>query len=499
MTESSRLIEEAIKNLESIPQIKLGKILVTGATGYIGGRLTPLLINRGYDVRVMVRKQSPEQTDRWPEAEIVEADAIDFSRLCKALEGIHTAYYLIHSLLLGKEAFEEFDIKVACNFRQAAKKMGVKRIIYLTGLGMENEEGLSPHLANRLKVARELMKGDVPVTSLRAAIIIGPGSASFDIIKYLVIHSPVFFIPWWAKTQCQPIAIEDVIKYLVGVLEKPEYENKLYDIGGSTILTYEEMLKIFADIMGKRRFFFGSIITSPSVYGYFASLMTPVPAPITLCLMEGAKNEVICQNSNIKTLVDFEPLSYRTALLHAMTREEKDNIYTRWSDAFPPAHKLAMKLSEFNPPPRFIKEYSFRTVKPVKSLFRAFCKIGGEEGWYNSNWMWRLLAFIDRMFMGFGAAHGRRSTKELRLNDVIDFWRVENIETDKKLLLRAELKLAVKAWLEFRIDPSGEENILVLKVYFQPRRFPGYLFWYCFIPYHSLVFRILVRRIARIA
>ena len=242
----------------------------------------------------MVRRASPEHKELWPDAEIVVADALEIDSLKKALEGIHTAYYLIHSLLLGQKRFEAADVQASINFRKAAEEEKVQRIIYLGGLG-DVQTNLSAHLKSRAIVAQELEKGKVPTTILRASIIIGSGSASYEIIQHLVKNAPIFFIPPWARTRCQPISIRDVIKYLVGVLEVSETSGKSFDIGGRDILTYETMLKILADLHGKKRFFLSFPFSMVGFFAYLASLLTPVPAPITRCLMEGVRNQVICQ------------------------------------------------------------------------------------------------------------------------------------------------------------------------------------------------------------
>lgn len=483
-------------DLPSTPRPDIGKILVTGATGYIGGRLVPELLARGYQVRVMVRATSPEHKERWPQAEVVTADALQQDDVSKALEGVHAAYYLLHSLLLGKKEFEAADIKAATNFRKAAEKQDVRRIIYLGGLG-DIRTPLSPHLKSRMKVAQELQRGKVLTTIVRAAIIIGSGSASYEIIEHLVKKVPILCIPYWGRTKCQPISIRDVIKYLVGVLEIDETAGKTFDIGGSDILTYEKMLKIFAGLLGKKRLFVRVPFSSIGFYSYLANLLTPVPGPITFCLMEGLKNDVVCRNQDIKRILSFQPLGYEQALLDAMSREEQDDIHTRWSDAYPPAHELAMKLNEIEKTHLYKCAYSLMTDRDASALFHAICRIGGKEGWFHGNWIWRLRGVLDRMLMGVGAARGRRSESSLRINDVIDFWRVENLKENTMLLLRAEMKLPGKAWLEFRIDREGDANRLSVKAYFHANSFYGKTYWYACWPFHRFIFISLIEQIEK--
>lgn len=483
-------------DLPSTPAPENGRVLVTGATGYIGGRLVPELIERGYSVRIMVRAMSPEYKERWPEAEFIIADTLKENTLREALCGIHTAYYLIHSMLLGPKKFNLADRQAAINFRKISEEKKVKRIIYLGGLG-DIKSSLSPHLRSRIEVAEELKRGDVPTTILRAAIIIGSGSASYEIIKHLVKNVPILFIPHWARNKCQPISIRDVIKYLVGVLEKAETSGKSFDIGGRDILTYEMVLKIHADLYGVKRFFIPSPVSNTGFYSYVSSLLTPVPAPIIRCLMEGLKNEVICESNDIRNILPFQPLTYKEAVIRAMSREEQDNIHTRWSDAYPPAHQLALKLRELEKPPRFTSSYSVYTNKSASSLFYSICKIGGKEGWFHSNWMWRLRGSVDRLLMGVGTSRGRRNALRLKINDIIDFWRVEDLKHNESLLLRAEMKLPGKAWLEFKIISEEDGNSLHIKAYYQTQSLLGKIYWYIFLPFHAFIFNNLIRQIEK--
>jgi uncharacterized protein YbjT (DUF2867 family) len=485
-------------DLPTTPRPGMGKILVSGASGYIGGRLVPELLARGYSVRVMVRADSPEYKERWPGAEIHVVDALDKERLKKSLVGVYAAYYLIHSMLLGQKKFESVDIQAARNFKEAAEANNLGRIIYLGGLGDVNTR-LSPHLRSRMHVAAELRNGSTPVTVLRAAVIIGSGSASFEILKNLVRVLPVIPCPTWTRTQCQPIAIRDVIKYLVGVLETPETIGKLYDIGGSEILNYQKMMQILAQVLGKKRFFLPLPISITRVYAYITSFFTPVPARITMCLMEGCKNEVICKNRDIHEVLSFKPLPYREAIARAISREEQDRIHTRWSDAYPPAHELAIKLRELPHPPRYSVSYSLLTAKENAPLFKSICRVGGKLGWFNSNLLWRLRGTMDRILLGVGTSRGRRSYSDLRINDVIDFWRVEDLKLNEMLLLRAEMKLPGKAWMKFEINHQEDKDLrrLSVKAFFETRSLFGKIYWYMFLPFHRFIFSDLIRQIEK--
>lgn len=488
--------ESFCSDLNTKPNPDIGIILVTGATGYIGGRLVPELVERGYNVRVLVRVDSPEYKERWPGVEVVSGDARDYGSLENALNGVCVVYYLLHSLHLGHKKFEIVDLQVAENLEKAASINKVKRIIYLCGLG-ESSDKLSPHLRNRLKVAQILAEGTSELTTLRSGMIIGSGSASFDILKDLVNNSPIFFVPKWAKAKSQPIAIRNVIKILVGVLEQEETTGKQFDIGGKEILSYADMLKEFSALLGKKKLYLPGLINYSPVYGFFAGLLTSVPGPITKVLIEGCKNDVLCANDDIKKYLNVKPLTFKEAIIRALSQEEKDKIFTRWSDAYPPEYDLATKLHELNYSPKYTKSYLILTHKEPEKIFQSFCKVGGKNGWFHSNWMWRLRGMLDKLLMGVGTARGRRSFSSLRINDVIDFWRVENIQKNKFLLLRAEMKLPGKAWLEFNIDKGVGINKLSVNAYFDPKGIKGILYWYNFLPFHGIIFTNLLKQIER--
>jgi hypothetical protein len=257
------------------------------------------------------------------------------------------------------------------------------------------------------------------------------------------------------------------------------------------------MLKIFSGILGKGKLFIPSPFSTVRVYAYIASLLTPVPAPITMCLMESIHNDVICQNNKIREVLPFTPLTYKEALVRALSRAEQDRVHTRWSDAYPPAHELAIKLHELQNPPRYLSSYCLVSDKKASSLFDSICRIGGTEGWFNSNWLWRIRGAFDRLIMGVGTSRGRRSSSTLRVNDVIDFWRVEDMQPDKMLLLRAEMKVPGMAWLKFSIEPEGNKKRLSVSAMFQPHGIFGHLYWYCFMPVHVFIFYDLIKQIEK--
>ncbi len=483
-------------DLPTKPMPDIGVALVTGGSGYIGGRLVPELLARGYKVRAMVRKFSPEQAEKWPGAEIVEADGLSAERLEIALKGVHTAYYLIHSLLIGQKKYESSDIKTAINFRNVAEKMGVKRVIYLGGLADTHASKID-YLKNRMRVGQYFMQSKLPATILRVPMVIGSGSAAYEIIMNVVKATPIVSVPYWAKIRCQPIGIRDVVKYLVGALEAPETAGKSFEIGGANALTIEEMMKTIAKIIGKKRLFLYSYSSNIDYYAYLASFLTPVPASITKCIMASCKFESVCNDNEIKNILPFEPLAFKEMVVRAMTREEQDNVHTRWSDSYPPAHELAIKFKELDYRPRYTSSYSTLTDKKAPALFHTICQIGGKRGWFNSNFLWRLRGLFDKAIMGVGASRGRKLSGALRINDVIDFWRVEELKLNERLLLRAEMKLPGKGWLEFKITPENGQNRLTVTAYYHATTIFGKLYWYLFLPSHAFIFSDMVKAIEK--
>ncbi len=484
------------RDLPSEPMPELGIILVIGVSGYIGGRFVPELHERGYKLRLMVRGDLEAAREKWKGMDVVEADALDIDSLRPALDGVYAAYYLIHSLLLGPDGFERADIKAAENFRDAAEEAGVKRIIYLGGLG-DSLQSRSLHLRNRMRVAEALSAGNVPVTTLRAGIIIGSGSASYEIIYGLVNRMKLIVLPPLARNRCQPIGVRDVIKYLVGVLETPVTKAQMFDVGGLDVLTYEAVLRKFAAVLRKKVLFLPFPLSSVRLNSYIASLITPVPRQIVQCLMEGLRDEVVCKSDEITRFVPFKPLGFREAAVRALTREQQDRVATRWSDAYPPAHELALKLHELDGKPDFVASYSLVTGKPAGALFRSFCAVGGKKGWFHSSFLWRIRGMIDKLILGVGTARGRRSASTLAAGDVIDFWRVEDLRENERLLLRAEMKVPGRAWLEFSITQEGIERRFSVTAYFDSFGWMGRFYWYLFLPFHNYIFNDLIRMIEK--
>ena len=470
--------------------IKDGRlVLVTGAGGYIGGRLVPELLARGYRVRIMVRRRADQFRRKWPAAEVVVADAADPVMLQSALKGVDIAYYLIHSLQLGHRDFEATDIQIAENFRQACALQKVKRIIYLGGLGNRSRGKLSRHLENRMLVGEQLASGNVPVTVLRAGMIIGSGSASYDILKNLVVNTPVFFIPNWARTKSQPISVRAVILYLVGVMENDRTSGRTFDIGGPDILTYDEKLKVLAKLLGKRRYFFPGLIVWTSLYGYIASWLTPVPKPVTRVLVEGCKNEVICENDDIRNFVPIALFPFRKALLTALSSEEQGRVYSGWQEALPAITDLSDQGNQVSCAQNYSASYMMLSNKSAEALFRSFCDVDGVNGWL-------------RQFRNISATDARRKRdrrKEIiaRVNDELGPWRVEEIEENKSLLLAANVKFQGVVKLKFLVEEADGNNKLMLKVCLEQKNSRNYLSWYNFLPLQHGVFKDLLKFIEK--
>lgn len=476
-------------------------ILVTGVTGYIGGRLVPKLLKKGYEVRVLSRDAERLEGRSWiKEVEVVEGDVLEPDTLSGVMKDIDVAYYLIHSMSGNSDAdFHERDMQAARNFGDAARENSVERIIYLGGLGNQ-EDDLSEHLSSRQKTGETLRESGVSVTEFRAAIVVGSGSKSFEMIRYLTERVPIMISPKWVYSKVQPIAIRNVLQYLALAIEKPETKGQIIEIGGSSIITYADMMKVYAEIKGLKRLLIPVPFLSPALSSHWVHWMTPVPASLARPLIEGLKNDVLVQNDKAGRLFpEVQPISYQKAVELALSRLDTDDVETTWNDA------LISSKGDERPVILETKEGLIieRRIRKLdvsqKRTFEVFTSLGGEKGWLTFEWAWKLRGILDRLVGGVGFRRGRRHPKKLRIGDALDFWRVEAIKPGEILRLRAEMKVPGRAWLEFQAtseEGSGKTK-LVQTAYFAPKGLFGLLYWYALYPIHLFVFSSMIDNIAK--
>lgn len=470
------------------------RILVTGATGYIGGRLVPALRERGYTVRVMAREPLKLSRKAWPDVEVVRGDVLDPASLVAALEGVDVAYYLVHSMTTSGHGFVDRDRAGAENFQRAAAEQGVRRIIYLGGLGQPGPE-LSEHLRSRHETGEVLAQGVVPVTELRAAIIVGSGSASFTILHDLVRKLPFMVCPRWVRSRCEPIAIRQVIAYLVGVLDEPRSIGAVLEIGGGEVMTYESMMRRCAAVLGRRLYILNVPVLTPALSSYWLNLVTHVPMSLARPLVEGLRNDVVCTDHRIREWIPVPPISYDEAVRLAVSKTVRGEEESIWSDAT----TIDYAPAAFEHGALFKDERSVKIAAPVGVLFGVIERIGGENGWYHADWLWHLRAAIDYLLGGIGMRRGRHDRRHLAVGDPVDFWRVETYERDRRIVLRAEMMLPGVARLTFETEPRGADSELTLKAHFWPRGLWGRLYWYAVLPLHEYVFNGMVQGIRRVA
>lgn len=474
--------------------MSLSTVAIAGATGYIGGRLVPRLLESGYAVRCLVR--SPEKlADRdWgnhPRLEIRKCDLGDVEAVERAMAGCQAAYYLVHSMMSAGKEYAGKDRDLATRFAEGCRAAGVSRILYLGGLG-ETGDQLSEHLASRREVETALGSSGVPVTVLRAAMIIGSGSASFEILRYLVERLPVMITPRWVRTPCQPIAVRNVIGYLLGALTVPETIGQVFDIGGSEVLTYREIMDVMSDELGlRRRLVIPVPVLTPRLSSYWIHLVTPLSAAIAKPLAEGLKNPVVCREKRITVLIPQQLLSVREAIRAALSRMADRGVETNWAMAGP-----------IPGDPDWAGGAVFRDSREMKmnapswAVFRAICRVGGGNGWYAADWLWRVRGWMDRLVGGPGLRRGRRNPETVGYGEALDFWRVVGIDRDRRLALRAEMKLPGEALLEFRVDDdqkpgdsAGSCCTVRQTALFKPRGLLGLLYWRAVAPFHHVVFQ----------
>ncbi len=484
--------------MDGISPSKGQYVLITGVTGYIGGRLVPLLIEAGYRVRVMVRDLVRLQGRSWiAHVDVVRGDVLEPDTLDAALAGIDVAYYLIHSMR-GGENFHERDIRAARNFSAAAERQGVKRVIYLGGLG-ESATELSPHLRSRQQTGDALRECAVPVTEFRAGVIVGSGSLSFEMIRYLTERVPIMICPRWVFTRIQPISIRDTLDYLVSALDTPESAGQIIEIGGAEVITYRDMMFGYAHARGLRRYMIPVPILTPRLSSYWVHLVTPIPSDIARPLIEGLRNEVIVRDDTArKFFPNIQPVTFAVAVSRALEKLKASEVETSWADALVSSQPDAIPAVLTTHEGMFLEQRQEFVKATPSAVFQAFASLGGSNGWLYFDWAWYLRGLLDRLVGGVGLRRGRRHPTEVRVGDALDFWRVEAVETDRLLRLRAEMKVPGLAWLQFKAEPlEGGGTKLIQTAFFAPKGLFGLLYWYGLYPLHGLIFSGMIHKLAQ--
>nr|WP_321452556.1 SDR family oxidoreductase [uncultured Carboxylicivirga sp.] len=468
------------------------KVLLTGATGYIGKRLLPILVEKGFYVVCCVRDRNKFHPVKslQEHIEVIEIDLIRKESLAAIPQDIDFAFYLVHSMSSSKN-YSELEKQSAINFREYLSQTQVKQVIYLSGI--VNSKTLSKHLSSRKMVEVVLSKGKYALTTVRAGIIIGSGSASFEIIRDLVEKLPVMITPRWLKTKCQPIGITDVITILTGVIDKKELFNGSFDIGGNEILTYKEMLLKFAEVRGLKRYIWTVPVMTPKLSSYWLYFVTSTSYKLAVSLVDSMKVEVVAKDDAINRLLELKPLSYKECIQRAFKKIEQNEIVSSWKDSTI-SGRMNFRISDYIRVPQYgcFKDIRKRQVSDESACIENIWRLGGETGWYYGNWLWKLRGIMDKMAGGVGLRRGRTNVNSINAGDTLDFWRVLYADKEeKRLLLLAEMKLPGEAWLEFRI----EDNILILTATFRPKGLSGRLYWYSVLPFHGFIFRGLINKL----
>ena len=468
-------------------------ILVLGATGYVGGLLVPGLVDRGHNVRCLVRDRSKVADKSWANhVEISQGDVLKPETLADSMIDIDVVYYLIHSMGAAEKDFESLDRKAATNVSREAAKAEVSRTIYLGGLGRRESE-TSPHLRSRHEVGEVLREGSVPVTEFRAAVVVGIGSISFEMIHYLVNRLPVMICPRWVYTRTQPIAINDVLRYLTECLDLPETADRILDIGGPEIITYQDMMLILAKVLGLKRLLIRVPVLTPRLSSYWVNLVTPIRASIARPLVEGLRSETVCENHDALDIFGFQPITFKDAVRQAMRGYGISDVDKEADDTGFSYERPNMSASQM------LRDHRETNVDaPAETVYRTIASIGGDNGWYYADWLWKLRGFIDRLLGGPGLRRGRAHPTHIEKGQTLDFWRVIEAEEGKCLMLKAEMKVWGQAWLEFWVREDGDIACRVEQTaIYYPKGVVGWAYWYCVYPIHAIIFKGLVRAIAR--
>jgi uncharacterized protein YbjT (DUF2867 family) len=477
------------------------KILVMGATGYIGGRLAPRLAEAGSSVRCLTRQPERLRGVLWAdEVEVVAGDALDRASLDAAMDRVDVVFYLVHSIGTGP-SFEASDRRAARNTAEAAAATGVKRIVYLGGLVPRGEDA-SPHLASRAEVGQIFLDGAVPAVVFQAGVIIGSGSASFEMLRYLTERLPVMVTPKWVRSLVQPIAVRDVLSYLLGALDLPDGLNRRFDIGGPDILSYRDMMQRYAAVAGLRRRVIVAVpVLSPWLSSQWVNVVTPVPKAIAQPLIESLRNSVVVHEHDIDTYTELELCPFDEAVRLALHQIRDAEVATRWSSAaWPGAPSDPMPTDpQWSGGTVYRDDRSMPVDASTEALWRAIEGIGGAHGWYSFPLAWALRGFLDRLVGGVGLRRGRRDPDRLIVGEAVDFWRVEALVRPQLLRLRAEMRLPGEAWLEFTIADDGDQRVLHQRALFIPRGLAGQLYWWAVTPFHSIVFGSMIANLAQAA
>lgn len=470
------------------------RVLITGATGYVGGRLLPLLESRGYRVRCLARRPDVLREKVAAATEVVAGDVLDRPSLDAALAGVDTAYYLVHSMG-SRGSFEDADRRAASNFGEAANAAGVGRIIYLGGLG-DDTQALSPHLRSRQECGDVLRASGVPVLEFRASIVIGSGSLSFEMIRALVERLPVMITPRWVKVPAQPIAIDDLLQYLLAALDLPVSAYRIYEIGGADQVTYADAMHVYARERGLRVRMIPVPMLTPYLSSLWLGLVTPLYARIGRKLIESIVHPTIVRDDVALRTFAVRPMGMEAAVRRALRTEEREFAASRWSDALSSSGESpAWGGVQFGN--RLVDSRTITVNVPPSVAFRPIQRIGGNTGWYVHNWLWRVRGFLDLLAGGVGVRRGRWSPTTLRVGDTVDFWRVEAYEPNRLLRLAAEMKVPGRAWLEFEVTSDGSGSTIRQTASFDPVGLWGRAYWYALFPVHQLVFGGMLRAIGK--
>ncbi|TNF44335.1 MAG: SDR family oxidoreductase [Bacteroidetes bacterium] len=470
------------------------KILLTGTTGYIGQRLLPVLLNKGHEVICCVRDRNRFNTEKYQSGKVtvIEVNFLEKETLQNIPEDIDIAYYMIHSMSSSIDKFEEMEALSAVNFKSRLEQTKVKQVIYLSGI--VNDDKLSKHLKSRKRVEEILSGSTFNLTTLRAGIIVGSGSASFEIIRDLVEKLPVMIAPKWLNSRSQPLAVRNVIEFLTGVILREETFNQSFDIGGPEVLTYKQMLLQFAEVRGLKRTIISVPVMTPKLSSYWLYFVTSTSYKLAVNLVNSMKVEIICRENNLREILGIELLTYKQAVQSAFDRIAQQEVLSSWTDALA-SNALQKGVSQLLEVPTHgcYKDYRQKKIADENKTLTRIWTIGGKKGWYYANWLWKLRGFVDKLFGGVGLRRGRKSADNISTGESLDFWRVLYANrSEKRLLLFAEMKLPGEAWLEFKI----KDNVLYQTATFRPLGLFGRMYWYGVMPFHGLIFNGMINKLA---